>query len=399
MMFNVNRIGSFVGQGREGWMNLVRGFSKVRLIALQGLDRSSFNSVEVLQRELTTRLDAVKTSEAFRISNPSRLTVISFPENAAGGQVIKGAEGLPDRYGYAGWNALPLEYRPALASFFAAKMTEFSNLLHETTALVFPMTYDTGQVRDGRPVATNSAIVTGGVGCTLTVDKTIATAADAMGEYVVVPKSDGSAIECLGVKDVYGDGKGVVLGVKICIDASLNVPFIYNQELRTPDIAVIPGLGMMNPGVQDCVTLANDGADWLKRNGVKGITGAYMPMAEQFRDLKPVTSSHFVGNAVRCFLEFFSFPPSRVQRLSKVGGNTVYVQHGVLIVESPTVDIPATLEDHIVDSALPDILSGKRSVIDPTGEHYDEASEAPYESMIGDPPSEVETREHPEVLK
>jgi hypothetical protein len=382
----VSRATTYLGQGRAwGWSNFTRGIATGRMIGVGPFEFTAFNDPVAGPKMLANVLDGVG-KYAYTTSKYNRMTVVTFPENAACGmRVPDGHEQGPDIWIFPGENALPLSMCDQLRQITEQKIDSITAQTQEPLVAAFTTTYDVG-VKDmqGRRVLVNRMILSAGSGQSIYVDKSGASSLDFMSnDSVVVSMSD--TPQTLTVKDLGGDGRSVVLAGKICLD--LTKPTL--DGLLKPDLIVVSALGA--PGeiswVDDSLLAVADGSEGRTpiEIGSGDRSGVWAPTQDQpaLDGLVQATDGGWWGSLLRLWRDFLPVTPSRFQKLA----NATPLQ---LSLDGTLGEAKETREFEIPSAIAPtpqqveDVVTGRIASLDPSGASYDASDPTPFQ---GDPPA------------
>jgi hypothetical protein len=390
------RIGSLLSRGRNGWPGAVRGYHSMRGFTIgpyihEGV--TAEGAVALLQRDIE---GIVTRTGAFRTRDSNRLNIIMTPENAFCGESVPPSS---DQEGGATWeypakNTLPIEARPFLARAMAKLAQSLAERLREGFVIVTTTTYDTGlKTPEGLPIAINSAIVTQDPTNTLYVEKTSATIADGLGNYVLLAQ-DGQ-LQAFRAKDFFGDGRDVTLQVRICSDLTRNLPSVIDSS-RKIDLAVVPAYGLARE-----THWQNAPRTVFIADGIELDQGNLLDTGAWVRDVKDVirgtekylrvNGSNFSGRVLEVLGKFFAPSPQREaqSRHFKVPGNKIYRdESSIFAVESPEVRIP----NDVTEDQLDDAISGRITGSDFGGASFQETPDEPGQIETGPEPRRPEER-------
>lgn len=390
----INRLGSFLRQGPSGFMTLTRGISQGRMITLPSLLHSDCQTWETLSKATLYNIKGLEESGVFRSASSNRVSILTSAESACCGQFDYDEV----QYKYPASNTLPIEFRTKLAALYAEQADRLTSKIGETVVFSHNTSYNTGLInKDGKEIIVISTILTAGEQGTIIFDKSQSTTVDGLNDNQIIIKAEaGLSPSMLAVKDFCGDGDGILMGGRICVELMQPATFSINNDFgRRPDIVVVCGYACPTRGswkVGFSKMFVNDGLDSASRNPMfdsDPATGAYQPatdnkLPEGFLTLNEHSS--YFAKCISSFMSYISISPSRVASLSysKIGGLTKY-PGGYL--ESPTIDIPSSLNEVKLDTVISDIMSTRISMGDPSGAIYD-PNEQPQEIEHGLPPFE-----------
>lgn len=373
--------------GSSGYSNFARGFNRMRLVAGAPFVRKELTSLEALIKQLDLRARAFE-QVAFRTAQANRATTFVYPENALCGELVDDNPDNAPRWEYPASNTVPLTWRTPIASLLSQQATRISNARGEATTIILPTTYDATDPNGGKKLLANTAIVATGTGDTFLVDKTISTPVDGMGDSVLPPRDLNAPFVIVPFRDMFGDGKGVAVGIKLCVNLATPGPFSLLNEFRMPDVIVGCSYKAPSPTwwVDGVTVLLSDNAGPNLGEDFSGATGAWVPSspdwkpnapgAPPFERLARALQGTFAGKVLGIASQYSNVTPARLRRItySRFGGVTLLRANvdgiDVRMYETPTVEVPATLDENRLNQTIGDVMSTKVSAFDTKGQSY-----------------------------